>query len=212
MQLSTPRSIPLLRLLAVGLSAFVSVLAVVAWGESMRWRFGHLSTYQLFPLFGLLAFSLLWAQYAVLALLRVWAQPIAPLQRYFTVSGYFVLGALLLHPSLLVWQLWRDGFGLPPESYLKHFVAPGLEWVALLGTFSLFLFLAYELHRVFGDRSWWRFVFYASDVAMAAVLYHGLRLGSTLQAGWYRGVWFVYAVTFAAALICLHGRVISSKG
>jgi hypothetical protein len=176
------------------------VLAVMAWGQTSAWHFSHLSSYRLFPLFGLGAFSLLWAQYVMLAVLWRSRAPADSLQRYFRASGYAVLGAILLHPSLLIWQLWRDGFGLPPESYLKNFVAPGMEWAALLGTFSLLIFLAYELHRWYGERSWWRFVFYASDLGMLAVLWHGFALGGELQQGWYHVVWTGYGAVLVAIL------------
>jgi hypothetical protein len=36
---------------------------------------------------------------------------------------------------------------------------------------------------------------------MLAVMYHGLRLGQTLQQGWFRGVWLFYFVTLVLALI-----------
>jgi hypothetical protein len=36
---------------------------------------------------------------------------------------------------------------------------------------------------------------------MLAVMYHGLRLGQTLQQGWFRGVWLFYFITLVWALI-----------
>ena len=194
---------PVWQKLATGLSAFVSLLAFVAWGGSNGWHLAELSAYGWFPLFGLLAFSLLWAQYVTLAVILWQNVPADALRTYFRTSGYVILIALVTHPSLLVWQLWRDGFGLPPESYLRHFVAPGMEWAALLGSFSLLIFLAYELHRWYGQRSWWRFVFYASDLGMLAIVWHGLALGGELQHGWYRIAWICYTGVFIAALVYL---------
>jgi hypothetical protein len=196
----TPVLQRLWRVFALGLSALVVLLACLAWGSSNQWQLTDLSSYRWFPLFGLVAFSLLWAQYVMLAILWLQKLPADSLQTYFRLSGYAVLAALVLHPSILIWQLWRDGFGLPPESYLRHFVAPGLEWAALLGSFGLLVFLAYELHRWFGDRPWWRFVFYASDAGMLAIVWHGFALGSELQDGWYYAVWIFYAVTLIFAL------------
>lgn len=115
-----------------------------------------------------------------------------------------VLVAILLHPGLLIWQLWRDGFGLPPGSYLRNYVAPNMAWVALLGTISLLVFLSYELRRIFATKRWWRFVQYASDIAMLAVFYHGLRLGSNLQRGWFKWLWLAYGLTLALALIYIY--------
>jgi hypothetical protein len=186
------------------LSAVVTAAAVIAWGQLLHWRFEHLSTYQLFPLFGLLAFSIMWSHYIVAALRTYLGVAPEKTHQYFEMTSFVVLLALVLHPGLLVWQLWRDGFGLPPNSYLQHFVAPSLHWAATLGFVSLLLFLAYELRRLYGNRSWWHFVGYGSDVAMLAIFFHGLRLGDNLQIGWFRALWFVYGVTLAGALIYVY--------
>jgi hypothetical protein len=79
--------------------------------------------------------------------------------------------------------------------------------VVLLGMASLLVFLAYELRRWFGKRPWWRFVGYASDAAMLTVFYHGLRLGSTLQSGWFNYVWLLYGATLVGSLMYTHGRL-----
>lgn len=195
------------------LSLVTGVLAIITWGQMNDWGLAHPSVYKIFPLFGLLAFSFLLSQYIVLALLKMARADEAEknrVQPYFEVSGFLILWALLLHPGLLVWQLWRDGFGLPPESYLRHYVPPELGWVAVLGTISFLIFIAYEFKRIFGGRSWWRWVVYLSDVAMLAVLYHGFRLGDQLQGGWYRLLWLAYAVLLIAALLYIRGDLLLS--
>lgn len=189
-----------LHIVGISLSIVVSLAAFIAWGQTSAWHFEHLSVYRIFPLFGLLAFSLLWAQYMTLALLYKYKVHGQQLRQYFRFSSYAVLVCILLHPSLLIGQLWHDGFGLPPDSY-KHFVAAGSEWLVMLGTLSLLIFLAYELHRWFSGRSWWKYVFYASDVAMLAVFYHGLQLGDELMNGWYQVVWWLYGVLLVTALL-----------
>jgi hypothetical protein len=75
-----------------------------------------------------------------------------------------------------------------------------MAWIAALGTVSLGVFLAYELRPWFQDRSWWPWVTRAGNVAMLAIVYHGLRLGSQTQTGWYHYVWLFYAVTLVASL------------
>lgn len=188
------------------LTLTVVVVAMLAWGNYHAWRLAHLSTYAIFPLFGITAFSVMWSQY-VMAALAVWSRADSPaLRQYFSYTGFAVVALILAHPGLLVWQLWRDGFGLPPESYLQHFVAPSLKWVALLGTTSLFIFLAYELRRLFGHYKWWRYIGYLTDAAMLAIFYHGLRLGDQLQHGWFRAVWFGYGTGLVMALLVLYAH------
>jgi hypothetical protein len=186
--------------LAWTLATVVSVLAVVAWGDYYQWHFSSLSTYQVFPLLGLLAFSIMWSHYMAVALRMRLALPQAVLARFFRWTGYAVLVLICLHPGLLIYQRFKDGFGLPPHSY-ETYVAPGLGWVTVLGTASLLVFLAFEFKRIYGERRWWHYVADASDAAMLAIVYHGLRLGHQLQQGWYRGVWFFYFVTLVVALI-----------
>jgi predicted ferric reductase len=184
---------------AWGLALVVCGLSFIAWGEGNSWNFSHLSTYQVFPLLGLLAFSLMWSHYILGTLKEVATSNPDSLKNYYRWTGYAVLVLICLHPGLLIYQLFHDGQGLPPGSYEKY-VAPGLAWVTLLGTASLLVFLAFEFHRVFGKKSWWHYVADLSDLAMLAIVYHGLRLGSQLQMGWYRYVWWLFAVTLLAVL------------
>jgi hypothetical protein len=194
-----------LQVSAWSLSLGVTILAFITWGRDNAWQFQHLSPYQLFPVLGLIAFSLMWSHYVMGTVRELLGAKEAVLKRYFQWTGYAVLALICLHPGLLIYQLYRDGVGLPPGSY-ESYAAHGLGWITLLGTASLFIFLAFELHRVFGERSWWRYVVDASDAAMLGILYHGFRLGSQLQQGWYRYVWLVYTVTFVAVLVRKYSR------
>jgi hypothetical protein len=193
-----------LRVSAWGLSSLVVVVAFVAWGQSFRWRFTHLSSYQLFPVFGLLAFSLMWSHY-IAAVLRMYLQfDKAVLHRYFEVTSLAVLALILAHPGLLAWQLWRDGLGLPPGSELLY--GGTMRGAVLLGMIAWLVFLAYEFRRKFENRPWWQIVSIATDAAMVLIFIHSLRLGSQLQAGWFRTLWYFYGVTLAASLVYIYAK------
>jgi len=187
------------------LATVVALLAVIAWGAYYQWHFSPLSVYQVFPLLGLLAFSIMWSHYMAVALRMALNLDQAVLARFFRWTGYAVLVLICLHPGLLIFQRFQDGFGLPPHSY-ESYVAPGLGWITLLGTAALLVFLAFEFRRVFGTRRWWHYVADASDAAMLAIVYHGLRLGHQLQSGWYRGVWFFYFVTLVLVLVYKYAK------
>ncbi len=189
-----------LQSIAWGLSGAVTVLAIVAWGQRFNWQFDRLNAYGWFPLFGLLAFSLMWTHYIMGALRRYSGQDKTVLKKYFRVTSFVVLLALILHPAILAWQLWRAGLGLPPGSY-RQYIGPALYGAILLGAAAWLAFMAFEFHRWWGKRPWWRFVQYASDVAMVAVFLHGLRLGGELQSGWFVGVWWFYGLTLLLAII-----------
>ena len=190
---------------AWGTSLAAALVAIAVWGERINWHVPNLSVYQLFPLFGLLAYGLMWSHFITSAIRKYYGLGKSVTARYFKITSSIVLVAICLHPGLLSWQLSRDGFGFPPQSYLRHYVAPGLQWVGLLGTVSLFVFLAYELHRWFNDRPWWRFFGYASELAMLGIFYHAFRLGADLQTGWFRSIWLYYGLTLLISLAYIHG-------
>ncbi len=183
---------------ASALTVLVAAIAVFVCGTSNRWQLTHLSIYQIFPLLGLLAFSIMWSQYIAEAAKNALGLPGA-IQRYFQVTGWLVLGAILLHPGMLIVQRYRDGYGLPPRSY-ESYVAPMNAWLTILGSASLLIFLAFEFKRMFGTKPWWHYITSLSDVAMVAIFYHGLRLGTQLQQGWFQAVWLFYGLTLLMAL------------
>ena len=177
----------------------VCVLALVVWQQST----GGFTSYALFPLFGLLAFSLMWTHYAVGAVRRLAGVEKAPLKSYFALTGWAAIVFILLHPSLLIFQLWRDGAGLPPNSYLDY-VGPPMKWAVMLGTLSFLLFLSFETKKWFSNKGWWPIIEYGNVVAMFAIIVHSLALGSNLQSGWFRWVWLFYAVSLALSLVYIY--------
>jgi hypothetical protein len=188
---------PLL-VLASALTAASCLLAVIVWGQTNAWQLAHLSLYQVFPVLGLLAFSIMWSQYMIEAVKNL--KPSLPdLKIFFSRSSWAVLILILLHPGLLIFQRFRDGYGLPPGSYLSY-VAPMQKWIALLGSVSLLIFIAFEFKRFFERYHLWHIVQILNDIAIAAIFYHGLRLGTQLHQPWYQRVWYFYGLTLLAAL------------
>jgi hypothetical protein len=192
-----------LKITAWSLSAATSIVAVIAWGQLYDWRIGSISTYQWFPLFGLLAFSLMWSHYIVGVLRQLAGVDKIMLKTYFESTSLVVLVSLLLHPGLLGWQLWRDGIGLPPGSY-KFYVGSALYIWILAGLLSWIIFATYELRRKYSMRSWWTVVERASDLGMTLIYFHALKLGSHLQSGWFKYVWYFYGITLAISLIYIY--------
>lgn len=191
------------------LSIIVTVTALVAWWTSYDGKIS--SAYQLFPLFGLVAFSLMWAHYVTAAVKMHTNADDAVLKKYFEVTSIVVLVALFLHPGLLAWQLWQDGLGLPPGSYFE-FVTGTLQVSVIAGMVSWLTFMAYEFRRKFKDKKWWKYVQYASDAAMLLIFVHGLRLGSQLQGGWFQIVWYFYGLTLVASLVYMYsGKFVKPK-
>lgn len=180
---------------AYGISLSAALLAFLAWGQGLRWQFSLLSSYRLFPLLGLLAVSLMWSMYGVGFLQRHFKLFDKSLKSYYRNLSLPILVLICLHPGLLVWQLWRDGFGWPPSSYLSHYVAPAARWAALLSSAAWLVFLASELRRKYSQRKWWKKISILADLALVAIFIHSLKLGNNLQHGWFRYVWLFYAAS-----------------
>lgn len=178
----------------------VAVLAVVVWSGE-RLGSSSLTVYKVFPLLGLVAFSLMWTHYAVGALRRYYGLESGALKQYYRSTSWLVLALILLHPGLLIYQLKADGFGLPPKSYLTVYGEPMMKFAIMLGTISLLIFLAFEFKKKFQKKSWWKFVEYAQILAMGLIFYHGLTLGRELSVSWYRALWFIYGISLIAAVI-----------
>jgi len=189
--------------LAWGISLISVLLAFTVWINNLGWDFTRSieTAYNTFPLFGLAAFSLMWSHYIVGSLRRFYGFDKQALTKYFKGTSVLVLICILAHPLLLMLQLYLDGFGLPPQSYLEHYVAPSLAWAAGLGTISLIIFLLFELYRKFNEKSWWKYIDYAQILAMGFIFLHGLTLGRHLQFGWYKWVWYFYGISLIFAII-----------
>jgi hypothetical protein len=175
----------------------LSVLAaLIVWWPATK----NLTTYALFPLFGLVAFSLMWTHYIGGALQRYISLPGEPLKTHFQITSYIVLFCILVHPFLLEFQLFVDGLGLPPQSLLA--VYPDvLERLAILaGVVALTCFLAFEFHRLYKEKSWWKYVEWANIGAMLLILWHGFTLGGELRSPWFQAIWLTYAITFVGAV------------
>lgn len=176
------------------------VLAATVWAQ-VRLNGTALSPYDIFPLLGLSAFGLMWTHYVTGAVAHWMKIPKGALKTYFKVTSWIVLALILLHPGIFLTQLWLDGLGLPPFSYWEIYTTTATRIALLLGTLSLFAFLAFELHRKFRQASWWRFIEYANIAAMFAIFYHALTLGGELLVPWFRFVWLIYFISFIVVVV-----------
>lgn len=187
-------------LFATTMTVLLVLPSFLAWLQKHTSQITNLTLYEVFPLLGLLAFSLMLAHVAVGAVGLLLGMDMRHLRNYYRYTGYAVLACILLHPGLFIWQLYQDGYGFPPSSYLSY-VDSSLRVFVLFGSISFVIFLLYELKRQYGAASWWHYVERASDGALVLVFVHGLYLGSQTQAGWFRVVWIVYGALLFTCLI-----------
>lgn len=170
----------------------VVILSLLAWGEFYEWQFKDISTFMFFPLFGLLAWSIMWTHYAIGGVRQLNDMPRN--LTYTKVSAWIVLACLLLHPGLLAVGLWDTGRGLPPISFYDY-VGPTMKYMIMFGTVSLLAFLAFDVFVRFRkhpqvDRNW-RWISLSQMIAMSLIFVHALQLGGHLQAGWFQLWWII---------------------
>lgn len=181
------------------LYALVTAIAVYVWGAQLDWNTDRLNSYTIFPLFGLLAFSFMWVHYVSGFVRDRWFVGESTKQS-FIITSYLVLVLILLHPTLLVVQLFLDGLGLPPESYKKFVGEAGFIWV-MLGIFGLAGLLLFEGKRWFSKKSWWKYANVVNDVAVLLIALHSVKLGRHLQSGWFVYLWYFYIITIVLCIV-----------
>lgn len=181
------------------LGVFVVISSLTVWMGNREPGQEVLTIYDIFPLFGLMAFGLMWTHFVMGALRRYGNVPAVKDSIYKTASFGIVLGLLILHPGLLWLGLYLDGLGPPPFSYINAY---STQLLAVgLGSIGLTIFLAFELHRWFKNRTWWKYVEWAQIVGMAAIFYHAIELGGELQMDWFMAVWWFYGITLALSIL-----------
>lgn len=184
------------------LSIVASLLAIIVWILSRHVGMRELTVYDIFPLFGLMAFTLMWAEIVSSAVTKFCGATLPSNKHAEAVASGLVLGLIVLHPVTLWVALFADGAGLPPVSYLSVYGVSGLAIIALLfGTISLCIFLSYELRRWFSRRPWWRFILWLQSLALALIFVHALVLGQEAGHSWFRVIWIIYGLTLIAAMI-----------
>ncbi len=182
---------------ALGIS--ISLIMIVAWTVNRNILGGSLSAYDIFPLFGLLAFGLMWSHYVLGSIRRTMGLKRQDNSQYWKISTGLVLFSLIAHPLILNSALISEGLGLPPASYEAAYGTKAI--ILLLGSAALVIFLAFELRHWFRDRSWWKYVDGAQVFAMAAIFIHALILGRELTMIWFVIIWWLMGVSLVASIV-----------
>lgn len=188
-------------------------LVIFAWGDRVQWDIGGLNVYQWFPLFGLIAWTIM-AQHYYLGAVRVLVHGLKKPKYFKEITGYLVLASLLLHPGLLAYEQSRNDQGLPLESF-TNYVGDGLRIAVMLGTISLIIFLSFEVfERIKKNRTisrYWWLISISQSLAMILIWIHAVRLGSDLGSGWFQVVWYVLGAALIPCFYIIHKSDFESR-
>ena len=169
----------------------------------------------IFPLFGLLGFSLIWLQIMLGAFMRPLYALFAPfdLVRFHIWEGVVAIIIVLLHPTILgIAQVLRKGVGWNLLSI--DFVEPRYTIYIILGEIALILFLTAAAAAILRNHTLlvknWRKIHVLQYAVFILITLHSLSVGSHTQTGTLRLLWYFYAITFLAALVykkVLHKKI-----
>lgn len=169
-------------ILAVLIPLWISV-------KDVNWSWGGSLPFSLFPIFGILAFSLLWLHVAGAAI-EDWVKKYVDFEWFIENTSLPILILMLSHPLFLLIGAQFDIRGIfasYPSTYL---------WI---GIFGLILLLTYDIGRAFKKhdffvRNWDRILF-ISTIGFVLIFFHSINLGHDLESGILRIIWFFYGIT-----------------
>ena len=182
------------------------LLATLAWGGGINWNIAGINGYQLFPLFGLIAWMTM-ANHYYLGSVRLLSSSLKRPKLFGKISEYIVLASFLLHPGILAYEQSNNGQGLPPESFYSY-RGGGLKLAMILGTVSLLVFLSFEVfnrikHNKIIAKYWWA-ISLSQSLAMILIWVHAWRLGSDLGGSWFQIVWLIYGFALIPSFYIIH--------
>jgi predicted heme/steroid binding protein len=184
------------------LGLFVTVVSVTVWATGLAST--GLTSYSLFPLFGLLAWSIMWTHYVCGVLMVRFGFERNRL--YQKVSTKIVFACLWLHPGLLIYRLWVSNQTLPPKSLIDYMGQANI--MILIGAVVAWLtFLSFDVlikyrKRPFWQRHWF-WVSVSQAFAMMAIYAHAIKLGRHIQVTWFKAYWLLLGLILVPSLIYL---------
>jgi len=192
----------ILKYLFLALASLVVLYPLSVWygraGADLA--FDETLSISLFPAIGLAAFSVMWL-HVVGGALRVWLSKYFDFQKFVNVSSIAVFFLIILHPLLLF-----IGIGFRNIGLIFEINEPIYIWLAIIAWFIL---VGYDIAKRFKKRDFfvrhWEAVKLISTIGFFLTLFHSLGVGSDLQAGPLRYVWFFYGTTAAIAATYTYG-------
>jgi hypothetical protein len=166
------------------LAPIVAHIRNVSWGESSLIA-------AIFPIFGLLAFTLLWL-HAISGVFEEKLREILDFDAFVHWTASLILFSMLAHPLLLL-------------ILIKFKISLLFNDDIALGALGLLLLLSYDFFKPFkksGSFSrHWNKILIVSNIGFVLTFFHSLELGSDLQTGFMHSLWLFYGVTAILALI-----------
>lgn len=164
--------------------------------RSLNWS---LDTATLFPVFGLVAFSLLWL-HSISGAFEPWLRSRFDFDRFVRITSILIFICIILHPLLLLISLefnFNNVFLYSEAAYIR------------LGFIGWLLLITYDIGKAMKKYDFfvrnWNKILLISTIGFLLTFFHSLGLGSDLQSGPLRIIWFFYGITAIIATIYTYG-------
>ena len=168
-------------------------------GNNTNWSLDSSFVLNLFPLFGILAFTLLWL-HVISGVFEPWLRQYIDFDRFVQNTSLLIFVSIILHPLLLLIPV---GFNFTLIfTYGKFYI-----WLAIIGwllliTYDIGKFLKKKYN--FFVRNWTK-ILLISNVGFVLTFFHSLSIGGNLQSGPLRIVWIFYGITAILGIIYTYG-------
>lgn len=167
--------------------------------ESLQWGFDSTLLPNLFPLFGLAAFSLLWL-HSISGVFEPWLRKYINFDKYVHDTSILILICIIAHPLLLLISL---GFNV---SSVYAIYGVKYIWFAIIGWCLLITYdIGKALKRYDFFVKHWQTILLISTIGFLLTFFHSLNLGSNLQSGPLRIIWIFYGATAILSTIYTYG-------
>lgn len=166
---------------------------------NISWFFSLTVIFNLFPLFGLAAFTLLWL-HAISGAFEPWLRKYIDFDQFVWITSILIFICIILHPLIL---LINVGFNFSPIFlYGKLSI-----WLAIIGWLLLIVYdigkLLKKKYRFFARN--WNKILLISNIGFLLTFFHSLGIGDDLQSGPLRIIWIFYGITAIIAIIWTYG-------
>ncbi len=182
--------------------------SIYYWLNGLGWEIENISLITLFPVFGLLAFTIMWFH-----LMTAWYKRHNPemfnYRKFFRQTSNWVLVLILLHPLLLTIESLK--IDIKPIDY----AGPNGRFFILIAGIALLIFLSYEVTDRLREKpiikNNWPIVVALNRVAMLLIFFHAIKLGTHLQTGAFKILWFGFGVSMLAYFISSYKNELTKK-
>ncbi len=168
--------------------------------SSLSWAIDSTLIPNLFPAFGLAAFSILWL-HALSGVFEPWLRRYIDFDSFVRNTSLLVLIFIILHP-LLLFINFNFNFNDIFSNYGARYI-----WFAIFGWMLL---ITYDIGKLLKKYDFfvrnWNNILFISTIGFLLIFFHSLALGSDLQSGPLRVIWMFYGIT--AILATIHTYII----